>query len=223
MKTIELNTIYNEDCLETMRRMPDNFVDLILTDPPYGMDYLSSRRKDKFEKIKNDVDMSWVDEFAKESYRILKNDSHIYLFCNDYGIGRFRNSLEKAGFTLKRTLVWVKNNHTSGDLLGDYANKTEFIVYAHKGRKELNGGRETNVLYYDRVSIMEHPTEKPVSINQYFIQKSSKEGDIVYDPFIGSGTTARACKNLSRSYIGSELHKPYCEIAEKRLRQETLF
>jgi len=220
---LELDTIYNEDCLDTMKRIPDDSIDLILTDPPYGMDYLSSRRKDKFDKIENDISLEWVKPFLEESYRVLKDNSHIYLFCNDYAISDFRKALEETGFTPKRTLVWVKNNHTSGDLEGDYANKTEFLLFAHKGRKKLNGGRDTNVLKFDRVAMMEHPTQKPTQMMNYLIEKSTNKGDIIYDPFMGSGTTARACKDLGRKYIGSEISKKYCDIAEKRLRQETLF
>ena len=219
---IELNTIYNEDCLETMRRIEDGSIDCMISDPPYGMDYVSSRRKHKFEKIANDIKLDWVKPFLNEAYRVLKNDTHIYLFCNDYAISDFRNAMQESGFTVKRALVWVKNNHTSGDLFGDYANKTEFILFAHKGRKELRGGRDVNVLQFDRVAVMEHPTQKPTEIIKYLLTKSTDDGDIVYDPFMGSGTTARACKDLGRNYIGSEISKEYCEIAERRLGQEVL-
>lgn len=222
MSPPEINTIYNEDCLETMKRMPDNFVDLVLTDPPYGMDYQSSRRTDKFAKIENDVTLEWVEPFMREAYRVLKNDTHIYLFCNDFAISEFRKIMESVGFRAKRALVWVKNNHTSGDLEGDFANKTEFCLFAHKGRRELAGKRDTNVLQFDRVSVMEHPTQKPKDLIAYLLQKSSNENDIVYDPFMGSGTTARACKDLGRNYIGSEISKEYCDIAEQRLRQGVL-
>lgn len=105
MTEIKLNTIYNEDCLETMKRMPDNYVDLVLTDPPYGMSYVSSRRKRKFEAIKDDDNLDWVQPFCNEAYRVMKDDSHIYLFCNDYAITDFRNALEASGFKVKRALV----------------------------------------------------------------------------------------------------------------------
>lgn len=222
MSDIQLNTIYNEDCLETMKRMPDGFVDAIISDPPYGMSYVSSRRKQKFEAIKDDDNLEWVQPFCDEAYRVLKDDTHIYLFCNDYAITDFRNALEASGFKVKRALVWVKNNHTSGDLLGDYANKTEFIVFAHKGRRLLNGGREPNVLQFKRVGNMQHPTQKPVDLVAYLVNKSTDEGDTVYDPFMGSGTTAKACQDLNRNFIGSEISKEYCDIAEERLKQAVL-
>lgn len=219
-----LNKIINGDCLEVMKEMPDNCVDLILTDPPYGMSYQSARRiaTPQFAKIEKDDDVTWFPKFIAEAYRVLKDDSHIYIFCNDYAISDFRRLMGVAGFTPKRTLVWVKNNHTSGDLEGDYGNKTEFILYAQKGRRELIGKRDTNVLGFDRVADLKHPTEKPVDLCRYFIAKSSNKDDIVLDPFIGSGTTARAAADLQRNYIGIEIDPNYCKIAEQRLKQQVL-
>jgi len=225
MKNLELNKIHNIDCLAFMKTLPDKCIDLVLTDPPYGMNYQSSRRTatKQFEKVEQDTNIDWFPEFIKECFRILKDDRHIYIFCNDYAISEFRNYTEKVGFTPKRALVWVKNNHTSGDLQGDYANKTEFIVYAQKGRRLLAGGRDTNVLYFDRVSDLRHPTEKPEDICTYLINKSSEPEEIVFDPFMGSGTTLVSAKNNKRNYIGCEISAEYCEIAEKRLSQGNLF
>ena len=173
---LPLNQVIHGDCLEVMKTFPDKSIDLVLTDPPYGMDYQSSRRTDKYDKIAGDLDLSWFPEFAKEAYRLLKDDAHIYIFCNDYALSDFRRELERAGFQNKRTLVWVKNNHTSGDLEGDYGNKTEFVLYAHKGRRLLNGNRETNVLEFSRVATDLHPTQKPTELFEYLISKSSDVG-----------------------------------------------
>lgn len=218
-----INKIIQGDCLEIMKQMPDKCVDLILTDPPYGMNYQSSRRIDRHEKIEQDNNTDWFKPFAIQSFRLLREDTHIYIFCNEYAISHFRDWLEEVGFTNKRTLVWVKNNHTSGDLEGDYANKTEYILYAHKGRRILKGARETNVIEENRVNTDMHPTEKPLNLMQFFIEKSSEEDEIVFDPFLGSGTTAVAAKQLGRKYIGIELSEKYCEIARERLKQEQLF
>lgn len=221
---MDVNQIIQGDCLEVMRGMADKSVDLILTDPPYGMSYQSSWRTGtpQFDKIEQDDNIDWFPKFIKQAYRVLKDDTHIYIFCNDYAISEFRKLMEEVGFTPKRTLVWVKNNHTSGDLEGDYGNKTEFILYAQKGRKELIGKRETNVLNFDRVAFIKHPTEKPVDLCQFLIQKSSNTDDIILDPFAGSGTTLRAAMNLNRNYIGIELVPEYAKIAKQRLRQEVL-
>ncbi len=219
-----INQIVQGDCLEGMKLIPDKSIDLILTDPPYGMDYQSSWRTEQFEKIALDLDILWFPEFSKELFRILKENTHCYIFCNDYAISHFRDELEEVGFKIKRTLVWSKNNHTSGDLEGDYGNKTEFILYCHKGRRELNGKRGTNVLTFDRVGHnLLHPTQKPLDLLSYLVGKSSSKDDIVLDPFMGSWTTARACKDLGRNFIGFELEEKYCHIGEERLRQEVLF
>jgi site-specific DNA-methyltransferase (adenine-specific) len=219
------NQIICGDCLEGMKLIPDKSIDLVLTDPPYGMDYQSSWRTatETFDKITLDQDIDWFPQLAKEIYRILKDNSHCYIFCNDYAISHFRKELENVGFTTKRTLVWVKDNHTSGDLEGDYGNKTEFILYCQKGRRELNGKRDTNVLQFSRVNNLKHPTQKPISICQYLIEKSSKKTDLICDPFMGSWTTARACKDLGRAFLGFELSEKYCQVGEERLRQEVLF
>jgi site-specific DNA-methyltransferase (adenine-specific) len=220
-----INAVVCGDCLEGMKMIPDKSIDLVLTDPPYGMNYQSSWRtaSDKFSKIDNDVSLEWIRPFLIESYRVLKDNTHLYLFCNDYAISDFRKELELVGFTAKRTLVWVKNNHTSGDLEGDYGNKTEFVLFAHKGRRRLNGSRETNVLSFNRVSELKHPTEKPTKLCGYLVGKSSNQGDLICDPFMGSWTTARACKDLGRDFIGFELSEEYCKIGEKRLAQEVMF
>jgi len=218
-----MNEIILGDCLEVMKGFADKQFDLVLCDLPYGMDYQSSWRTDKYDKIAGDVSLEWLVPFLRESYRVLKDNSHIYLFCNDYAISDFRRALEQTGFVPKRALVWVKNNHTSGDLEGDYANKTEFVVWGHKGRRELNGSRDTNVISEKRVETLHHPTQKPISLMQYFILKSTNEGDTILDPFAGSGTTLIAAKQLKRNYVGIEISPKYVEICKSRLSQEMLF
>lgn len=218
-----INKVIHGDCLEVMKQIPDKCVDLVLTDPPYGMDYQSSWRTDKYDKIANDVTLEWIKPFFVECFRVMKDNTHIYAFCNDYAISEFRNAMEEVGFTPKRTLVWVKNNHTSGDLEGDYGNKTEFLLYAQKGRRELNGQRDTNVLNFSRVATEMHPTQKPTEICSFLINKSSNENEIILDPFGGSCTTAVACKQLGRKYICIEKEEKYVAICHERLAQDLLF
>ena len=98
--------------------------------------------------------------------------------------------------------------------------KYEMIVYATKGRRHLNGTRESNVLYFDRPasSKYRHPTEKPLNILEYLIEKSSKEGELVLDPFMGSGSTCVAAKNKKRKYIGIELDPQWFNVAQERIQ-----
>lgn len=209
------------DCLEIMRGFPDKSFDLVLTDPPYGMSYQSSWRTD-MKRSASDDGIEWFEDFAHEAFRLLRDDRHIYIFCNDYCIGKFREWLEAAGFKNRRTLIWVKNNHTSGDLEGDYANKTEYILYAHKGRRTLKGARDTNVIHERREHTDAHPTQKPVNLCQYFIEKSTEIGESVLDPFAGSGTTGVAAKYLKRDFTLIEISPKYCEIIRNRLSQQQL-
>lgn len=220
-------TIYNGDCLDIMQTLEPNSFDLVLTDPPYGMDYQSGWRAEKHKKIILDDSIDWFEKTAFDFYKLLKENTHLYVFCNDYAISHFRDWLEKSGFINKRTLVWVKNNHTLGDLDGDFGNKTEFIIFAHKGRRLLNGKRETNVINASRVDTSRHPTEKPENLISYLIKKSTNQNDLILDPFMGSGTTLVAAKKLKRRAVGIELSEQYCQIAVNRLEntldQGTLF
>jgi len=106
-----------------------------------------------------------------------------------------------------------------GDLKGDYAPKYEMILFATKGRRLLNGGRDPNIVKFARTGNKLHPTQKPVELISYLVNKSSKENDIVYDPFMGSGTTAEAAYDNKRNYIGSEIDEIYYEISLTRVDQ----
>lgn len=111
--------LYHGDCLEIMQKIPDESIDMILTDPPYLMNYKTNRRKDKnhifCQGIYNDktTDSNIIADSIKQFYRILKKDTAIYLFCNSNKIDIFKQELEKNGFKIKNIIVWVKNNWTA--------------------------------------------------------------------------------------------------------------
>ena len=214
-----VNKIIQGDCREILRKLPDESVDLLLTDPPYGMRY---RAKKWGRPMQGDGDLSWFRPFIREAYRVLRPNTHAYLFCNEYGLTTFRVEMAAAGFRVKRLLVWVKDQHTAGDLGGDYANRTEYLLFGHKGRRLLNGHRDANVLFFKRAGRKrDHPTEKPEDMLRYLIQKSSAPGELVLDPFAGSGTTCRAAKDLGRRFLGIEIDHAYAKIARKRLAHPT--
>ena len=203
---MELNRIYNEDCLETMSRMPDNFVDLVLTDPPYGLNYQSNHRIVKHKLIENDFDLFFpIDEL----WRILKDDGVIFAF--------YSHKIPIDDRRKKNTIIWVKNNWSADDLKGDYGNQYECIAFMPKDNFKLSGKRYPNVWNFDRVEPKYHPTEKPIDLLQFIIKE--KDG-IVYDPFMGSGTTAVACEMENRQWLGSEINPEYCDIANKRIKAE---
>ena len=209
---------YLWDCLEIMDNLIEQWVqvDAIITDPPYWMKYISSRRNIKHKKIIWD-DSTDMQLFFDKSFLLLKENTHIYCFCNEYCIWPFREQLINSWFNIKRMLVWKKNNHTSWDLLWDYANQTEYILFAHKGRKLLNWWRDRNILEYNRVNTDKHPTAKPVDIIEYFINKSSNKWDVILDAFAWSFTTAVACENTNRKRICIEKDEWYYNIWIKRV------
>ena len=118
---------------------------------------------------------------------------------------------------MKNILVWEKNNHGSGDLLGDYAPKYELIIFCSNGSKKLNGGRSSNVIKCAKMPTDNHPTEKPTNLLRHLIEKSTNKGDLVLDTFAGSFSTARACKEIGRDFICFEVEPEYCRTAKNLL------
>ena len=213
--------LYQGDCLEVMGGIKDKSVDLIVTDPPYLMDYQSNRRKkeDRFDKIKNDKgNYTLIQDYLEECHRIMKDNTAIYCFCSWHNIDFFKNEFEKY-FKLKNILVWNKNNHGTGDLKGSYAPKHEFILFGHKGRTLLREKRIADVIDCPKISSnkLTHPTEKPQDLLEIFIKQSSDEGSIIFDGFMGTGSCGIAAKKLSRNFIGIELDEKYFNIAKDRL------
>ena len=216
--------------------MPDNSVDSLITDPPYGVTGL---------EWDND-NIEWL----SEAFRIVKDEGVIVSFGTQPFTTKIINKYNK-----EFRYCWVWNKSISGNpLIAKYQPlkiHEDIIVLSkkpyrynpimRKGELRKKGGGRSNLLNMDMsssvsddyypVSILnfsnafrgDHPTQKPLDLLRYLVETYSKINDVIYDPFMGSGTTARACKDLGRNYIGSEISKEYCEIAEKRLRQEVLF
>lgn len=213
---MELNKIYNMDCLEGIKSIESESVDMVLTDPPYGMDFQSHRRKEVYDKIKNDNNLDFLDEYLKECKRIMKNDTAIYVFCSWHNVDVFKQTFEKY-FKLKNIVVWIKNNHGSGDLQAAYAPRYEFILYGNKGRCKFKDGRHDDTWFFDKTHNDLHPTQKPIDLLEYAIKNSSNEGDVIFDGFMGSGSTAVAAQNMNRNFIGFELDENYCNVANERI------
>ena len=223
---MELNRIYNEDCLEGMERIPDGSVDLIVTDPPYLINYKTGHRKDKAHRfndvILNDDNEQLITDYVKECYRILKEDSAMYLFCSSHKVDFFKRELEKE-FIIKNMIIWVKNNHTAGDLESAFGRKYEIVFLVNKGQRKFNGERLTDIWEFPRVSGdgQLHQNQKPIELIKRCIEKHSNVGDVVFDGFMGSGTTAAAALDTNRNYIGFELDEYYFKVAEKRIKNHT--
>ena len=224
---MELNKVYNGDCIEGMKAMSNESVDLIVTDPPYLISYKTNHRKDKSHKfgkeIANDNDPDVISEYIKECHRIMKDNTAMYMFCSFDKVDFFKQELEKY-FKVKNMIVWVKNNHTAGDLKAQFGKKYELVFLVNKGRALFNGKRLTDVWEFDRVvgNNQLHQNQKPLELIEQCITKHSNVGDVVFDGFIGSGTTAIACINTNRNYIGFELDGEYYKVAQQRIENELL-
>ena len=219
---MRLNTIYNEDCLEGMKRIPDESVDLVVTDPPYLINYKTNHRKNKnhrFNKpILNDNNPDVISDYIKDCYRIMKENTAMYIFCSFDKVDFFKQELEKY-FNIKNMIVWVKNNHTAGDLKAQFGKKYELVFLVNKGRALFNGKRLTDVWNFNRIVGKKqiHQNQKPIELIERCILKHSKDGDVVFDGFMGSGTTAIACLNTNRKYIGFELDETYHKLSLERI------
>ena len=221
---METNIVYNEDCIQGLKRIPDKSVDLILTDPPYGIDYQSAWRIDteRFDKIEGDQEIQI--DFIKEAYRLLKDDSAMYVFTRWDVYPEWFKAIQEQGFRVKNIIVWDRVIHGLGDLNGSYAPQHDFIIFAVKGKPTFKNGRPKDVIRATRPNVdkMVHPTEKPIKVIRQLIENSTNKNDIVLDCFMGSGTTALACKQLNRRWVGFEISPEYCKIIEKRLSQKIM-
>ena len=220
MSSLHANTIIQGDCLQVMRQLATGSIDAIITDPPYGISYHATRRKDKarwFPKIANDTApfIWWLHEAA----RVLKPYGALLCFTRYDTEEAFRFAICLAGLQPKTQMIWDKGVHGVGDCLGDIGLRHENIIFAVKGRFRFPGGRPVSVVRVQRLSSpkLMHPNEKPVELLQNLVEAVTKRGDLVLDPFLGSGTTAVAAKMADRRFIGIELDPAYARAAKARV------
>ena len=203
--------------MELMREIPDKSIDMVLTDPPYGIDLTPQREKGKFKdtKVINDNNLLWLDTYVEEVYRVSKNT--VCVFCSWQNIDRFKIAFENK-FIIKNILVWNKDWFGMGN---NYRPNYELILLCCKDNIVTKSKNKSNILTYRRVSPQKllHSCEKPLPLLEDLILELSNEGDIVLDSFMGSGSTGVACKNTNRKFIGIEIDKNYFEIACKRITE----
>ncbi len=211
------------DCLKLMATIPDNSVDMVLTDPPYRvisggnksaqrpMGMLSANDGKIFKH--NNIEFS---DYLPEIYRVMAVRSHLYLMVNLLNLETAMSCVRDAGFKIHNLLVWQKNNVTPNRW---YMKNIEYVIFARKGKaKSIFNPSSKTCHSFDNVSLGRvHPTQKPVDLMQHYIRNSSEIGDVVLDPFMGSGSTGVAAKNLNRKFIGIELDEEYFEIARDRI------
>jgi len=209
-----------------LKKLDDNSVDLIILDPPYGINYDTDFRKNKADNfgsidLDNETIFKTFPAVVQECYRVLKDASALYCFSRWDVSQRFIDMLSNY-FTIKNNLIWVKNNWSMGDLTGSYAGQYENIIFAVKGKHKLNKGRHPDVLKFDRVAGKElkHSHQKPLKLLDFLINKSSVRGDVVLDCYMGSGSTIISATNQGRRSIGIEFSEKYIKISKDRLRKE---
>lgn len=210
--TVNIN-IYNMDCIKGMQELPKGSVDIIITDPPYGIDYTNT----KGVGIINDKrPYIW---FLSEAYRVLRNNSACLVFCRWDVQQDFKRAMELAGFKVKNQIVWDKCSHGMGDTKGSFAPAHELIIFGVKGRYIFPDKRPKDVIRVPKVpsNHQQHPNEKPVELIKQLVEATTLPNEIVLDPFMGSGTTAVACENTGRRCLGYELDEAHYKTTCRRL------
>ena len=224
-------TIYNDDFRNVLGRCRDNSVDLIITDPPYrttkrGISKntttggLVRSELGKQGKIFQHNDVK-AEEYIPELYRILKNGSHCYIMTNHVNLYEILSVAQNSGFHFIKSLIWNKGNKIMGQC---YMSQFEYILFFRKGKhKKINNCGTSDILNVTNKKLKNsegknlHDTEKPVELMKILIENSSKEGDLVVDPFTGIGGIAIACKLSNRKFGGCEIDNRYFKTIQDRL------
>ena len=239
---VEIN-LMNMDCLAAMAEMKDSSVDLILTDPPYNLGKFMEKRATNLQRMRDnffgaagwdDMEFSeWeesMDSFFKAAARVMKKGGSMIVFMAIIKVESIINLAQKNGFYYKTTGIWHKKNPMPRNMNLHFVNSTETWVYfvykAHTGTfnndgKVLHDFVETSVAPSGERKYGKHPTQKPVALMSYFVSVLSNPGDLVFDPFMGSGSTGVAAVTLGRRFTGIELNETYYGIARKRIEEET--
>lgn len=212
------------DSDQVSKLMNGNKADMVFTDPPFGINYQSNRRNKtpKFYKIENDDKILDIVPILLTN---LKLDCAAYVCTRWDTYPEWFNQISSV-FDVKNCVVWYKKGGGLGDLVNSYMPNHEFIIVGHNGKAKLKGKREADVweIGRDNVNDYKHPTQKPVQLSSFAITNHSKNGDIVLDLFLGSGSTAAASHQLKRKCYGMELDPKYCQVIIDRMRKldETL-
>ena len=218
--------LYKGDCLEVMDKLIADGVkvDAIITDPPYkvitggkneGKGNPSGILTDNKQLMKT---IPKFEEWIPRAFEMLKDESHAYFMVNMLNLKDMMIILELNNFYIHNVLVWEKNNATPNKW---YMKNCEYVIFCKKGKSKFINNCGSKVVHkFNNPKNKIHPTEKPVDLMEMYISNSSNEGGLILDPFMGSGTTGVACKNLNRDFIGIELDDKYFEISEQRINEQ---
>lgn len=242
-KKLTVNKIYNQDCLKYMKKIKNNYIDLIFADPPYNLS--KSNYSIKFVKSggadltthKGNWDImsekkykTFTENWLKECFRILKENGSIWVAGTYHSIYLVGSILQKTGFEVLNEILWHKSDATPNISRTRFVADHENFIWARKGKKHTfnyekmkaqNNGKQMRSIWTRGKTAggkKVHPTQKPEWLLERIILATSKEGELVFDPFIGSGTTAVVAKKLGRNFLGTELDKKYYNISLERLK-----
>jgi len=232
VKNITTHLLIEGDAFQKIKEIPDSSVDLILTDPPYNLsEYSTGNMKfDWRNEINNDV-AKWdkvpfnPEKLLKDFIRILKPTGNIFIFTSYNLIGKYHETFDPL-FDTFQFMVWHKTNPIPNIRKSSFLNSCELIVCLwNKGhtwnfskQNEMHNFIESAIcMEKERIKEPKHPTQKPLSVLEHIIKIASNENDIVFDPFMGVGSTGKAALNLRRRFIGIEFEKEYYEATVKRL------
>lgn len=214
---MELDVIYNEDCLDGIKKLPDNSIDAIITDPPFFLGVTHNGQKGEYSDLL--IMKPFFCTLFFEFNRVLKSTGKVYV-CTDWRTYPFLYPIISEYLPVKNMLVWNKMSGPGNT----YAFIHELVIFASKENCNINGcnifalkaftsgAKTTNG---EKV----HPTQKPVELFEKFILDSTNIGDVVLDCFMGSGTLAIAAIKTKRHYVGYEIQEKYCKIAERRINE----
>lgn len=225
-------TLYNDDCLNIMKQIPDNSIDLILTDPPYNIAQYSTGNiaLPNREALNNDI-AEWdtipiePKEFLPDFKRMIKPDGNIFVFTSYNLIGKWHSAFDPE-FDTFQFFIWHKTNPAPKIYKNGFLNSCEMIICMwNKGHKwnfskqnEMHNFFESPIcMYPERLREPKHPAQKPVKLLEHIISIASNPNDIVFDPFMGVGSTGAAARKLNREFIGCEINPTFFKAAEMRI------
>ncbi|PIP12800.1 MAG: hypothetical protein COX49_03655 [bacterium (Candidatus Stahlbacteria) CG23_combo_of_CG06-09_8_20_14_all_40_9] len=249
MKELEFNKIYNMDCVEGMKCIPNNTIDLVITDPPFAIDFkakrsnyhrTASRVLEGYSEIPKEKYYDFTMRWMREVYRILKDTGSMYVFSGWNNLNDILTAINKLGFITVNHIIWkyqfgvvTKRKFVTSHYHCLYVckndEKRKFFPYSRYG-KESKSERGKSLHYEDKEDVwiikreywtgdQKTPTKLPSELIRKILMYSSEKGDIVLDPFLGSGQVAVVSKMLNRQYIGFEIVKEYYEFAKERLEK----
>jgi site-specific DNA-methyltransferase (adenine-specific) len=247
MEKLEFNKIYNMDCIEGMKYLPNNTIDLVITDPPFAIDFKAKRNNyhrtasrviEGYNEIPKEEYYNFTTKWMKEVYRVLNESGSMYVFSGWNNLKDILIALDEIGFITVNHIIWkyqfgvvTKRKFVTSHYHCLYVckndKKRKFFPYTRYGKDDddKDGG---SLHYKDKEDVwiikreywtgdQKTPTKLPAELIKKILQYSSEEGDVVLDPFLGSGQVAIVSKMMKRQYIGFEIVKEYYEFAQKRL------